>query len=131
MSLRFTEEEYAKLLDRNKVLAVSKSSKYRNQKVVIDGITFDSKKEGEKYRQLKQLEQANEITELTLQPVFVLAPAVVLNGRKKQALKYIADFQYKENGKTIIMDVKGMLTDVYKIKRHLMKSLHDIDILEA
>lgn len=139
MSIRMTEEEYQKYLERHKAVILSyspslhapKKSKYRNKKVIIDGITFDSKKEGEKYRQLKQLEQAGQITDLTLQPVFELAPTVTINGKKKRSLRYIADFQYIENGKEIVMDVKGMLTEIYKIKRHLMKSVLGIEILEV
>lgn len=129
--MRISEDEYLKIVSKHLIEPIKKPSKYRNQKVAIDGITFDSKKEGEKYRQLKQLEQAKKISHLTLQPVFELAPAVTINGKKKQALRYIADFEFIENGKHVVMDVKGMLTDVYKIKRHLMKHIWGIDILEA
>jgi Protein of unknown function (DUF1064) len=130
---RMSEAEYAALMNRQlqTPLPVVKPSKYRNCKVVIDGVTFDSKKEGSRYRHLKQLEHAERISELVLQPEFCLAPAVIINGKKKRSLCYRADFQYRENGKTIVEDVKGMLTEVYKIKRHLMKSLLNIDILES
>lgn len=106
-------------------------SKYGNKKVVIDGIKFDSIREGNYYQQLKILERAGEISNLTLQPSFELAPAVTIAGKKKRALAYRADFQYKENGKVIVVDVKGMKTAVYVIKRHLMKSVHNIDITEV
>ena len=39
-------------------------SKYRNKKITINGITFDSIKESKRYQELKLLERANEITEL-------------------------------------------------------------------
>ena len=55
-----------------------------------------------------------------MQVPFVLAPAVVLDGRKKTELRYIADFVYEKDGKTVIEDVKGKVTAEYRIKRHLM-----------
>lgn len=109
-----------------------KKSKYRNIKVVIDGITFDSKREGDRYCKLKMMERAGEISELALQQSFELAPAVTINGKKKAALRYVADFVYLNKEQSLIVeDVKGMITDVYKIKRHLMKHLFNIDILET
>lgn len=95
-------------------------NKYRNIKTMVGDLKFDSKKEAARYAVLKLLERGNVISELNLQVAFVLAPAIVLGGRKKPALRYVADFTYIENGKQIIEDVKGMLSEVYKIKRHLM-----------
>jgi hypothetical protein len=58
----------------------------------------------------------------------------VINGRKKPPLRYFADFTYfdvQKNSK-IVEDFKGGVLDpVYKVKRHLMKSVHGIDILES
>ena len=96
-------------------------NKYRNIKTEFDGIPFDSKKEAARYAVLKLLERGKAISDLKLQVAFELAPSVVIAGRKRPALRYIADFVYVENGKQVIEDVKGMLSDVYKIKRHLMK----------
>lgn len=45
-------------------------------------------------------------------------------------LRYVADFVWEEGGKTVVADVKGVAVDVYKVKRHLMKAVHGIDILE-
>lgn len=42
-------------------------SKYKAKKTKVDGITFDSKKEAERYRQLKMLENAGHISDLELQ----------------------------------------------------------------
>lgn len=107
------------------------SAKYNNTKTIVDNIKFDSKREAARYSVLKLLERTKIITELKLQVPFELAPSVIINGRKKPALRYFADFTYVENGRLIINDVKGRLTDVYIIKRHLMQSVHNIDILET
>lgn len=95
-------------------------TKYNNKRTVIDNIAFDSKKEAARYAVLKLLERGKAISDLKLQVPFVLAPAIHINGRKKPALRYFADFVYVENGKQVIEDCKGFLTDVYRIKRHLM-----------
>ena len=44
-----------------------KFNKYSNQKVVIDNIKFDSKKEANRYLELKIIEKAGEISNLQLQ----------------------------------------------------------------
>lgn len=106
-------------------------TKYNNKKVIVDGHKFDSQKEAYRYKVLKKLENDGKIVGLKTQVIYELAPSVVINGRKKPALRYKADFVYHYCGKMIVEDVKGVLTVVYKIKRHLMKSVYGIDILET
>lgn len=104
--------------------------KYKSVRTTVDGITFDSKSEARRYSQLRLLEREGQIIDLELQPSFILAPSVRFSDSKrtKPALKYVADFEYIENGIKIIEDVKGMQTPVFKIKRHLMKVIHNIDL---
>jgi hypothetical protein len=109
-------------------------SKYRNVKT--NG--YSSKRESKRAEELKLLERAGAITELREQVVFELAPSVVVQGRKRPPLRYIADFVYfspdiDKRGlwNRVVEDVKGVKTNVYIIKRHLMKSVHGIDILET
>lgn len=92
---------------------------------------YASKREANRALQLRILERAGKISDLQEQVVFELAPSVVIQGRKRPPLRYIADFVYVENGKPIVEDAKGFLNDVYRVKRHLMKSVHGIDILET
>ena len=109
---------------------MKKPTKYKAIKVTIDGIEFDSKAEGRRYSELTTLRKCGKITELELQPTFVLAPSVKFAGsnRAKPALRYKADFQYVEKGIRVVEDVKGMLTKEFKIKQHLMLSVHGIDV---
>ncbi|BCF96611.1 hypothetical protein PPGU19_011800 [Paraburkholderia sp. PGU19] len=97
-----------------------KPSKYRNEKCESGGIKFDSKREMMRWHDLVQMQARGEISELELQVPFVLAPAVVINGRKRPALRYVADFVYERDGKQVIEDVKGKITEGYRVKRHLM-----------
>ncbi|MFM0135071.1 DUF1064 domain-containing protein [Caballeronia grimmiae] len=103
-----------------RVPATKKPAKYRNEKCESNGIKFDSKREMKRWHELVQMQVRGEISELELQVPFVLAEPVVIEGRKRQALRYVADFVYERDGRTVIEDVKGRVTEGYRIKRHLM-----------
>lgn len=103
----------------DKLLNEKKKSKYKANKIEINGIKFDSEKEAKRYTELKMLEKAGVIAKLQLQVPFVLQDAFEFNGEKIKAIKYIADFTYWENGELVIEDVKGMKTDVYNLKRKM------------
>ena len=103
-------------------------SKYRNVKTTVDGIDFSSKKEAARYRQLMLLQRAGKISQLELQPRFDF----VVNGMRLGF--YRADFRYIEDGVDVIEDVKSKITAInptYRLKKKLMKALHNIDILET
>lgn len=112
-----------------------KPSKHRNVRVRIDGRNFASKDEGRRYQQLKFLEENGLISDLRCQVSFELAPAVHLNGRHRMSppLRYFADFVYEQNGKVVVEDVKGSehVTEGFRIKRHLMATVHGINIVEV
>ena len=94
-------------------------SKYHSTKTVIDGITFDSKKEADRYAELKLLQKAGQISELILQPEYTLQPQFVRDGKKIQPIKYRGDFAYIEGDKVVVEDVKGFKTKEYAIKRKM------------
>lgn len=106
--------------------------KYGNKKVIVDGLKFDSRKEARRYSELKLLERAGQITDLKTQQKFELLPSQKINGKvAERPLNYIADFVYKENGKTVVEDTKGFKTKEYIIKRKLMLYIHNIRIKEV
>ena len=111
---------------------MTKPTKYRAKKQVVDGITFASRAEARRYGELKILQQAGKVSDLQLQVPFVLAPAVLIRGanRKSPALRYVADFVFLRDGAWVIEDVKGALTQAYRIKRHLMavQGLHITEV---
>lgn len=109
-------------------------SKYSNKKVIVNGITFDSKLESRKYIELKQLEKAGYIKDLKLQVRFELQEKYVKNGKTVRAINYIADFVYFDikKGKKIVVDTKGFRTDVYKIKKKIFEYKYpDLEIIEV
>lgn len=126
--MRWTKEQYQEYLAKKKGIPLDKPnrrSKYGNQKTVVDGIEFDSKKEAEYYCQLKLLKKAGEIKDIGLQPRFELQPAFEKNGVKYRPITYIADFVITNNdGTTEIVDVKGAETQVFKIKQKLFEYMY-------
>lgn len=101
-------------------------SKYYSQKEIVDGITFHSKKEARRYRELKLMERAGVIKELQLQVPYTLIP----KSSHGRAIKYIADFVYFEDGKRVVEDTKGFRTKEYKLKKRMMAEM-GIDIRET
>lgn len=116
-------------------------NKYNNKKIIRNGITFDSIKEANRYCELVWLEKSDEIGELERQVKYILIPSQyedrIVNGKVKKVCiekecSYYADFVYKDkNRNTIIEDVKGIKTEVYKIKKKLMLYVHNIKIKEV
>jgi hypothetical protein len=92
-------------------------SKYRAVKTEVDGITFDSKREAARYMELVLLERAGEISRLELQPKY----DCVVNGKK--ICTYKADFRYFNANGSVVEDVKGMKTPVYRLKKKLVEAL--------
>ena len=125
-------------------------NKYNARKTVIDGHTFDSRREADRYCQLRLLERAGEIHGLELQKEFELIPAQYETferyGKRGQRLKdgrrcvekpvvYRADFCYTDNkGRYIVEDVKGCTRgaayQVFVIKRKLMRDRYEIEVRE-
>ena len=109
-------------------------SKYRNRKTDVDGITFDSAREARRYAELKLLERGGYISNLQLQVPYELIPSQRnIDGKVvAKAVRYIADFVYTDRaGQTVVEDAKGVLTDVYKLKKKLMLYVHNINVKEV
>lgn len=116
-----------------------------NRKAAEDGYTFDSGAELVRYRQLKLMLAAGEITNLKVHPRWKLAPGVRFTGEKraKPALEYTADFSYlgpsgDRKFWLVVEDVKprgsrsskAYRTAAYRIRRHLMLAVHGIEVVE-
>jgi hypothetical protein len=114
-----------------------KRGKHRNVKVEHDGIVFDSKKELRVWLSLSALAARGEITELRRQVRFELLPAVKLHGEKrtKPGLDYVADFVFIDaQGRQVVQDAKSKHTRTlaeYRTRKHMMKSLLNLDIEEV
>lgn len=103
-----------------------KPSKYRAVRTQVDGITFASKAEAARYQELRLLVRAGEICDLELQPSYPLVFNATKIGR------YVGDFRYvTSHGATVVEDVKGVKTPVYRLKKKLMLAIHGVQISEV
>jgi hypothetical protein len=95
--------------------------KYGAKRTEVDGIKFMSQSEANRYVDLKRLQSAGVIQNLSLQPRFTLQEGFVNVDtlKKERPIEYVADFQYDMNNETIVEDCKGFKTSDYKIKRKL------------
>lgn len=95
-------------------------SKYRNVPTVINGLRFSSKAEAARYSELKLLQAANQVRWFIRQPRFDLGNDIT----------YVADFLVVWNAdettfsdtRVTVEDVKGVETDVFKLKRKLFEA---------
>lgn len=121
-------------------------TKYNATKCLVDGIEFASKREANRYLELRLLERAGEISDLRLQVDFELIPNQYATekryGKNGKPLKdkevllerkvvYRADFVYKDNdGKTVVEDTKGFRTTEYVLKRKMFLYKYGFPITE-
>jgi len=107
-------------------LKIQRRSKYRATPITVDSIRFASKREATAYSTLKLLAGQKKIFGLEMQPRFPLEVNGELVGT------YVADFKFKAtpHSKAIILDIKGMKTPVYKLKKKLAEAIHKIQVLE-
>lgn len=96
--------------------------KYHAVATEVDGVRFVSKAEARRYSELRLLEKAGAIQNLELQPSFLLQEAFTdAAGAKHRAIHYVADFRYREGGRLVVEDVKGVETEAFKIKAKLFR----------
>jgi len=100
-------------------------SKYKNKKIIIDGITFASLSEGQRYVDLKEMQARGDVISFEIQPEFILQPSFVKKGKTIRAIKYVADFKVvRKDGSVHIEDVKGsagFMTDVFRLKKKIFE----------
>lgn len=122
-----------------------RGNKYHAKKVVVDGIAFDSDKESKRYLFLKQAQSDGVISDLELQPQYIILPAIKGERIKhfkripdrieeytiQQPVKYTADFRYVKAGQIVVEDVKGSKFTMSRdlpLRIKLMKYFHNIDV---
>ena len=97
-------------------------AKYKNEKIVVDGIKFDSKVEAKYYEKLKEDKAKGLIKNFELQPKYTLIPKFERNGKTYRKIEYVADFQVYDNDWNIsVIDIKGLATETAKLKRKLFE----------
>jgi hypothetical protein len=92
--------------------------KYSNIPTKVDGITFDSKKEANRYAELKLLQRGALIDNLECHPSLT----ITIGGVKICKVK--ADFAYFEKGRRVFEDTKGMQTAISRLKEKLVRACY-------
>lgn len=109
----------------------TKRPKYRNVKVTVDGMTFDSKAEAARWPVLQERERRGEIEELHRQVRIKLAiHETKLLSESRRTICLVADFHYIEDGREVIEDVKGFVTDTAALKAAIARAMgYDVRFL--
>lgn len=110
------------------------NNKYRAEKVIVDGKTFDSRKEARRYRELLLLQKAGAIRDIECQKRYRLIPTQRKDGKVvERPVDYVADFVYIDTatGQLVVEDTKGFKTKDYIIKRKLMLERYGVQIREV
>jgi len=107
-------------------------SKYHSTPTEVNGIRFDSKREANRWAELRLMERAGKIQKLKRQVKYLLIPSQYRDGKCiEREASYIADFVYIKDGHLVVEDCKGFRTPEYKLKRKLMLERYDIRLVET
>lgn len=99
-----------------------RGEKYGRKKCSLDGREFDSTGEAQAWQILDLWSKAGIITDLEVQPEFLLEPKLMIDGKAIRAIKYRADFIFTKDGRRTVVDFKGFPTAAFKIKAKLFKA---------
>lgn len=102
---------------------MKKPHKYGARRVVVDGISFPSQREADRWIGLCMMGKAGAIKNLRRQVRYKLIMETV----------YVSDFEYDvvETGEHVVEDSKGYRTPLYQRKKKLMKEQHGVEIREV
>jgi len=113
----------------------TRRNKYQNHRVKRGELTFDSKAEAERYARLMAYQDAGHISDLQVHPTYELFPAFTdRTGKRQRAITYEADFSYTQNGMLIVEDIKGALTEAFKLKQKIFLARYpemDLRVIKA
>jgi len=106
---------------------IAKPHKYHARRTTVDGVKFDSEREAEYIGGLILQQRAGIIRLLEIHPSYPITVNGVLIG------VYEADARYVlvETGATVVVDVKGVRTPLYRLKKKLVEAIYDIRIQEV
>jgi len=109
--------------------------KYNNRPCQVGNDKYRSHRERDRHQALLLLQKAGRIAGLVREVPFQLALGVKIEGesRRRPPVRYVADFVYSDvkAGRVVVEDAKGMQTPLYRLKKHLMATVHGIHVQEA
>ncbi len=120
--LNWTEDDLKAVLSKSAPPPV-KRAKYGNKREKIDGYTFDSLLEARRYQELKLMEKAGEIRDLTVHPPFSIQVNGIHCGKTEMDFLY-----FTKEGKRVVEDTKGVSTPLSKLQHKLLFALYSIQV---
>ena len=113
-------------------LVRKRTNKYNARKTEVDGIVFDSQAEAHRWVQLNLLLRAGHIRNLQRQVKYPLEVSTP-EGPPQRIGSYYADFVYWDNTRrtTVVEDVKGYKTPLYRWKKKHVEAQYGIEIVET
>ena len=107
-----------------KLPSATKGSKYGNVKTRFGDEVFDSRRECNRWIELRRLQNAGLISELERQVTYDLT----VNG--VCVAKIRPDFRYRRDGELVVEDVKSKptMTPIFRLKAKLLKVLHGVTL---
>ena len=110
-------------------------TKYQSKPCQVGKEKYRSQRERDRHQELLLMQRAGLIAGVCREVAFVLAPGVKIEGEKRArpALRYFADFVFSDvrSGLVVVQDAKGMQTPAYRIKKHLMATVHGVHVQEV
>ena len=101
-----------------------RTHKYNAKRTVVDGITFDSRKEARRYGELKLLEKAGEIIYLKTHPSF----PIVIDGKNICVVELDFSYSLRHSPVEVYEDVKGFDTPMSKLKRKMVEAAYGFKV---
>lgn len=110
-----------------------KRSKYNignKSERTLGGVTYMSKLEMDYRKHLNLLTKATELKNRVTNIEEQVPYECIVNGKK--VCKYLLDFRVTYgNGEIELIDIKGVITPIYRIKKKLVEALYGIRIKEV
>lgn len=120
MTETMTREQYLAEISKPK-----RGNKFGAKRTEFDGITFDSQREAEIYRDLKVLETAGRISGFERQRKFNLIVNGEIIGSYKADFAFIDHDQY---GRFRVIDVKGVVTRDFRRVKRIIKAIYNMEV---
>lgn len=105
-------------------------SKYKNKKVILNGIEFDSQIESKYYLYLLEQQKKGIVSEFLMQKEYIIFEGYDKNGKKVRPIKYKADFEvHYPDGHIEVIDIKGFETKDFNIKKKLFEFRYPFELI--
>lgn len=110
-----------------------RKSKYNAKRTVVDNVPFPSRREAERYQQLRLMESQGVIYALLVGAMGRERCEFKFDLNGVRLCSYVADFIYRRvcDGVQVVEDCKGFRNRMYRLKKKMMRAFYGVEILET